>query len=60
MLPFEALNHQTPEAVRRRVRSGLSESSAYGLICEVYRGKKARRTGVPFIQHIDEGVWWLR
>lgn len=34
----------------------IQESVPYLVISEFYRGKKAERSGVPYIHHIDEGL----
>lgn len=36
------------------------DSSAYQAIAEFYRGKYAKRSGVPYMNHIDEGLVILR
>jgi hypothetical protein len=34
----------------------VRESAAYQAIAEVYKDKKAKRSGVAYMQHIDEGI----
>lgn len=38
---------------------GTQESGEYAAIQDAYEGKFAQRSGVPYIQHIDEGLWVL-
>lgn len=39
------------------IRERLAPRSAYSLISAVYEGRIARRSGVPYLNHIEEGVY---
>ena len=43
--------------MRSEIRERLAPRSAYSLISAAYEGRTARRSGVPFMNHIEEGVY---
>ncbi|MEM1180098.1 MAG: hypothetical protein AAGM22_17280 [Acidobacteriota bacterium] len=59
LLPRLDPGQESPEAVRALVDRELVQSEAFLLIQEVYRGRVARRTGVSYLQHIEDGVYVL-
>src|SRR6266404_3441979 len=50
---------ETPVQFWQKLHSRLKERRAYQLIERQYEGKIARRSGVPYLNHINEGIFLL-